>query len=295
MEPCTVWASVAGRTRISRRAIPSWSMEAVEKRPGNGDEAGEEFRRSGIYFLKDHSIAGDILNTYDFFCDESAHLEHDGLPWMALGTVWCAHERAHEIAVRLREIKARHGVSPNLEIKWTKVGPAKGQLYLDILDYFFDDDDLHFRAVVVDKHRYQAERVSQDHDSWYYNLYFDLLEPVLDPGSRHRIYLDIKDTRSQAKVRGLHDVLCHSQTDFRREIVERVQLVRSHQVEQVQLVDLLIGAVLYANRELRSNAGKLALVERMRQRSQLSLIRSTLVREPKLNLYFWKPPAPAVP
>jgi Protein of unknown function (DUF3800) len=229
------------------------------------------------------------MNTFDLFCDESAHLEHDRLPWMALGSVWCAHERSHEIAVRLREIKARHGVSSHFEVKWTKVSNSKKLLYLDLLDYFFDDDDLHFRAVVVDKRAYQAGGMARDHDSWYYDLYFDLISPLLDPNARYRVYLDIKDTRSQAKVKGLHDGLCQSQIDFRREIVERVQQVRSHEVEQIQLADLLLGALLYANRELKSNAGKVALVERMRHRSGLSLSRSTLLREPKLNLYFWKP------
>lgn len=235
------------------------------------------------------------MTTYDLYCDESAHLEHDGLPWMALGTVWCDHDRSREIAVRLREIKVRHGMSAAMDIKWTKVGPAKVQLYLDILDYFFDDDDLHFRAVVIDKRSHQAGAFAPDHDSSYYALYFDLLEPLLDPTSRYRIYLDIKDTRSQAKIVGLHDVLCRSQTDFNRAIVERVQQVRSHEVEQIQLADLLLGALLYANRGLVGNAGKVALVERMRKRSGLTLQRSTLLREPNVNLYFWKPRAPEAP
>lgn len=229
------------------------------------------------------------MNTFDLFCDESAHLEHDGLPWMALGVVWCPHDRTREIAHRLREIKARHGLPPDFEVKWTKVSPARERFYLDLLDYFFDDDDLHFRAVVIDKRQHRAEAAGTDHDGWYYTLYFELIEPLLDPGARHRVYLDIKDTRSQAKVQALHDVLCASRVDFRREIVERVQQVRSHEVEQVQLADLLMGAVLYANRELQTSAAKVAFVARARERSGLSLTRTTLLREPKLNLYFWKP------
>lgn len=229
------------------------------------------------------------MNIFDLFCDESAHLEHDGLPFMALGTVWCAHDKTHEIAVRLREIKKKHGVSDSFEVKWTKVSAGKVDLYRDLLDYFFDDDDLHFRALVADKVQHPASAQGHDQDSWYYTLYFQLIEPLLDPRSRYRVYLDIKDTRSQEKVRALHDVLCKSQLDFQREIVERVQQVRSHEVEQIQLADLLLGALMYANRELTTNAGKVALVERLRERSGLQLTRTTLLREPKVNLYFWKP------
>lgn len=62
---------------------------------------------------------------YNVYCDESGHLEHDEVPVMVLGALWCPREKAREIAVRLREIKARHGLSPSFEVKWTKVSPAK--------------------------------------------------------------------------------------------------------------------------------------------------------------------------
>lgn len=227
-----------------------------------------------------------IVNLY---CDESAHLEHDGLPWMALGAVCCPHDKARQIAVRVREIKKEHGFDPKAEVKWTKVSPAKRGLYGALLDYFLDDDDLSFRALLVDKRAFCAAASGDDHDSWYYALYFDLIEPLLYPEARFRIYLDIKDTRSQKKVQGLHDVLCNSQLDFRKEIVERVQQVRSHEVEQVQLADLLLGVVTYANRGLNGNQAKVALVERLRERTGFTLTRSTLLRAPKVNLYFWKP------
>jgi hypothetical protein len=229
------------------------------------------------------------MTIFDIFCDESAHLEHDGLPWMALGAVWCPHEKTREIAIRVREIKARHGFAHEAEVKWSKVSPAGRHLYTALFDYFMDDDDLHFRAVMVDKRVHTAARNGGDHDAWYYAIYFDLIEPLLVPDGRFRIYLDIKDTRSQEKVRALHSVLCGSQLDFDRRIVERVQQVRSHEVAQIQLADLLLGAVTYANRGLVGNSAKVAFVNRLRERTGLQLTRSTLLREPKVNIYFWKP------
>jgi len=86
---------------------------------------------------------------YNVYCDESCHLERDHQPVMVLGAVWCPLEKSHEISVRIREIKTSHGLSPKFESKWTKVSPAKQVFYLDLLDYFFDDDDLHFRALIV--------------------------------------------------------------------------------------------------------------------------------------------------
>ena len=231
-----------------------------------------------------------MSETYNIYCDESCHLENDKQSAMVLGAVWCPLDKTREIAVRVREIKRKHGLSSKFEVKWTKVSPGKSQFYLDLLDYFFDDDDLHFRALVVPEKAKLVHNAfpGQDHDVWYYKMYFDMLKVILSPTDRYRIYLDIKDTRGAEKVRKLHDVLCNNLYDFSREIVERVQLVHSHEIEQLQLADLLVGAISYVNRGLRANAGKLALVERMRKRSGYSLDRTTLFQELKVNLLSWQ-------
>lgn len=227
--------------------------------------------------------------TYNIYCDESCHLENDRQRAMVLGAVWCPVDKTREIAVRLREIKQKHGLSPQFEVKWIKVSPAKKGFYLDLIDYFFDDDDLHFRALIVpDKSLLHHDAFpGQDHDAWYYKMYFDMLKVIFRPDAHYRIYLDIKDTRGAAKAAKLHDVLCNDRYDFSRQVIERLQLVHSHEIEQLQLADLLIGAIAYLNRGLHDNAGKTALIDRMRRRSGYDLTRSTLLREDKMNLFRW--------
>lgn len=230
-----------------------------------------------------------MSQVFNIYCDESCHLENDHQQAMVLGAVWCPLDKTREIAIRLREIKRKHGMAADFEVKWTKVSHAKTSLYLDLVDYFFDDDDLHFRALIVpDKSRLQHDAFpGQDHDSWYYKMYFDMLKVILRPDARYRVYLDIKDTRGAEKVAKLHDVLCNNMYDFSRQVLERLQQVHSHEIEQLQLADLLIGAVGYLNRGLTGNAGKLALIERIRQRSGYDLTRTTLLREEKVNLFRW--------
>jgi len=226
---------------------------------------------------------------YNIYCDESCHLEHDRQSVMVLGAVWCPPEKAREVSVHMRELKKSHGLSTTFEIKWTKVSRGQQAFYLDLLNYFLENDDLHFRALVVqDKSKLQHELYEQTHDTWYYKMYFDMLKVILDPGARYRIYVDIKDTRSAAKIGKLHDVLCSDIYDFQRQIIERVQTVRSHEVELLQLADLLIGAVSYVNRGLHTNAAKLAVVERMREHSGYSLTKTTLLKESKVNLFMWE-------
>lgn len=229
-----------------------------------------------------------MTRVFNVYCDESCHLENDRQKAMVLGAVWCPLEKTREIAVRICEMKARHGLSLEFEIKWVKVSPAKIRFYLDIMDYFFDDDDLHFRALIVPhKSQLRHEDFKQTHDEWYYKMYFDMLKVILYPDARYRIYLDYKDTQGATKVEKLHEVLCNNMYDFSRRIIERVQLVRSQEVEILQLADLLIGTVSYVNRGLSTSTAKLCLVDRMRARSGYKLTQTTLLRENKVNLFRW--------
>ena len=141
-----------------------------------------------------------MSRVYNIYCDESCHLEHDGQTIMVLGALWCPLEKTREIGVSIREIKKRHGLQPNFEIKWTKVSPAKQSLYMDILNYFLDNVDLHFRALIVpDKSILRHEAYAQTHDIFYYKMFFNLLKVIFEPQDSYRIYIDIKDTNSSAR------------------------------------------------------------------------------------------------
>lgn len=110
-------------------------------------------------------------------------------------------------------------------MKWGKVSPAKTLFYQDWLDFFLDDDDLHFRAVVVpDKSVLNHDRFDQTHADWYHKLNFALLSVLLKPENKHRIYIDLKDTHSAHKMTKLHEVLCNNAYEFDLKIIGRVQV-----------------------------------------------------------------------
>jgi len=230
-----------------------------------------------------------MAELFNVYLDESCHLENDAIHVMTLGAVWCPQEKVREISVRVRDIKSQYQFSPHLEIKWTNVSRSAESFFRSVLDYFLDDDDLHFRGVVIpDKSKLDHSRFSQTHDDWYYKMCFTLLKSVIDPVKNYSIYMDIKDTRSEVKRRKLEEVLRSANYDSSGQIIRRVQQIRSHESELMQLTDLVLGAVTYANRNLHSSPAKLALVKRLKQRTGFSLTRSTWPREQKLNLLVWE-------
>jgi len=238
----------------------------------------------------------DIINIY---CDESCHLENDGQNVMVLGAVSCPAAKKAEIFIRLHELKLKHSLIPKhfkdpkqnrgiYEIKWNKVSMSQIAFYKDVLDFFFDDDDLSFRVLIVpNKSELDYESFGHTHDTFYYKMYFSMLKAILNPDFGHNIYIDIKDTRSREKVHKLEEVLRNDKYDYSKEIIKKVQQVHSHEVELVQLADLLTGAISYVHRGLNASKAKNELIEYIRHRSRYTLLKSTLIKERKFNIFIW--------
>lgn len=236
---------------------------------------------------------------YNIYCDESCHLEHDLSKAMALGAVVCPRQKTREVSRRIAEIKRRHGIPRESEVKWTKISPCNGQLYADIVDYFFDDDGLSFRGLIVpDKSALRHEEFSQTHDDWYYRMYFFLLRALFKRDSRYYVYIDIKDTHSGENAEKLCDVCANDRYDFNHEIVRRVQPIRSEEVQLMQLVDILTGACAFRHNNKTITEGvsgtKVGIVNRIASRSGLSLTKTTLLSEKKMNLFIWNPDGAAL-
>lgn len=230
------------------------------------------------------------MTTYNVYCDESCHLEQDHIPVMVLGAVWCPKNTSKRIGRDIRAIKEKHGLKPYFEIKWTKVSAVKQHFYHELIDYFFDNQELHFRALVVaDKSKLDHELFGQDHNVFYYKMFFYVIRNILANDNRYRIYLDIKDTLGREKIDVLSNVLQNARYDFDRKLIEHIQHIQSHEVEQLQLADLFIGAIGYANRGLSSSEGKLALIDHIKRRSRKTLVQSTLPSEQKFNIFIWEP------
>ena len=228
--------------------------------------------------------------TYNIYCDESCHLEHDGIKPMGLGCVWCAKEDRLEIFEELRDLKTKHGLKSHCELKWNAVSPAKIEYYIEVINYFFSNPKLHFRALIVpDKSQLKHDSFYQSHDDFYYKMYFNLLKTIIIPGDNYEVYIDIKDTQSEQKVKKLKEVISNSHYDFDHSMIKRIQQVNSSEVELIQLTDLLLGVVVYYQRGLSGSQAKLKLIDLIKEKSNYSLTRSTLYKEDKFNLFFWRP------
>ena len=230
------------------------------------------------------------MSEINIYCDESCHLPHDNIDLMVIGGISCPKEKAREINIAIRRIKQKHHVYRFAEIKWTRVSNSQYDMYKELVDLFIDNAFLSFRAVVaLNKSKLDYKRFHLSHDDWYQRIYYLMLREMIDINDIYHVYVDIKDTKGSEKIDQLKDVLNNATGYFYDETVKNIQLVESDQIQLLQLTDLLIGAISYANRGLTDSAAKTNLIRYIEQRLGRSLTLTSPKGEVKFNVFHWLP------
>jgi len=220
--------------------------------------------------------------TFNIYCDESTHLEHDGEPYMIYGYVSIAYNQMKLAKEQIKQIKQKYDYKS--ELKWTNISEKTFPVYKEIVDYFFMTD-MNFRAVVVDKLQIDNSRLEYTFNDFYFRMYFQLLHHKIDMENTYNIYFDIKDTCSQSKLHKLKDILKWNAS------IRNFQFIKSHESSFLQIADILMGAINY---NLRIECGKLdgrniakrKLVCVIKDHTNLTLSRTTQKHVQKFNLFF---------
>ena len=220
---------------------------------------------------------------FNVYCDESGHLEHDEVNVMVIGGIAIDNEFRKKAYSDIKQIKIKYGIPIHREIKWTKVSRGELDYYKSLIDYFIENEQLRFRAIIIpDKTRLDHARFNQTQDEFYYKIYYDMLKKVLLNHDVIRVYIDIKDTNSSYKVEKLTKYLNNTYTAHRNDV--KIMQIRSHENSLLQMADLLIGCVMYKNRNLTSSSAKLELVKYLESKINSSLNRTSYYSELKFNL-----------
>lgn len=232
---------------------------------------------------------------YLIYCDESCHLSYDKSDVMSIGAVICGSNARKRICRDIVNIKKKYNVNIRSEMKWIKISKSnKLEMYLELIEYFFNEPSLNFRGIVaLNKNSLVFnETNNNDYNTWYYKMYFLMLNTIIMPTKKYNIYIDIKDSKGGQRTRKLHDVLCNNIYDFKRETINKVQQIRSDEVEIMQITDLIIGALSYLHRyknDIEEDSPKYKIIEKIRENSGFNLLSSTSIYNEKFNLFIWEP------
>lgn len=222
-----------------------------------------------------------MSKTFNFYCDESCHLEGDDKKYMILSYVSCAYNQTRLHNRYIRDLKIKHHFKG--EVKWSALSKSMYPFYSELIDYFFATD-LQFRAIIIDKVDIDNNSRNQTQDEFYNKMYYQLLNSRLDDAFRYNIYLDVKDTRSYEKAKKLKMYL---NSKDRRECVRNLQTIRSYESELIQLDDVLMGAIAYyLNCDTRNVIAKQQIIDKIERHHGSSLKKKSSPYEDKFNLFY---------
>lgn len=219
-----------------------------------------------------------MKKTFNFYCDESTHIENDGFPYMLLAFVSTPYHQLKLHNENIREIKRNHFLKG--ELKWSKLSKSQFECYKEIVEYFFATD-LKFRSIIIDKSRLNHCSFGQTHNDFYDKMYFQLLNHKLNLSDDYNIYIDIKDTYSYLKARSLKSYL---ERDYKN--IRTLQVIRSYESELMQLTDILMGAINYKLRGLNKVTAKNRMIELIEKSCNRPITFPTGKNEDKFNLFF---------
>jgi len=184
------------------------------------------------------------LANYEIYCDESRQelfydKEKSRSGYALIGGIWLDASQRERVKAELKRIRSRHELFS--EFKWTKVSEKRLSFYTGLVSYFFREDALKFRTIVLRNDELDAVKFHEgDSELMFYKFYYQLIKHWLEDGNSYRVFVDIKTNRKRDRLGRLHKYLQWS--NLRAEL-ESVQALPSSEVDFLQLTDLLVGAV----------------------------------------------------
>lgn len=223
---------------------------------------------------------------YNIYLDESCHLEFDGFPVMCVGYIKVNKQAYEAIRADLKHLKLKHHAPT--ELKWNKISASRLNFYKDLVDYFFNQEAICFRAILVKyKHDLKPNDFNQgSHDNFYYKLIEYLLRPN-DTDSDYRVFLDIKDTRGRERLKKIKDIFNnhhHGKSPF-----TSFQYLHSHDNVLIELADFFIGAITYKARGLKLSKIKQDVIAYIEEKSGYHIDEGTEPWEKKFNIFDHQP------
>ena len=225
---------------------------------------------------------------YNVYCDESCHLVSNDSKYMLIGAIYCSKYKVKKVNEYIEHLKENYNLSDKIELKWNKIDKKTEKLYLDIINYFFNNDDLKFRVIVVDKTQLNHEKYNQTENDFYHKAYYDMLKYIITPGNSYNIYPDIKDTNSYYYHQIMLNYLRIKMSDTNKKTIKKVQPIRSYEAPILQINDILIGALSYYYRKLSGNSVKLNIINEIKKLYQNDFDISSYYSNTKFNIFIWR-------
>lgn len=191
---------------------------------------------------------------YEIYCDEScweALYDKNSHLYAAIGGVWIPTEKRQDVKAHIGSLKNKYGLHG--EMKWNHICPKSVEMYKELVNMFFDDEEIRFRAICIKAAEVNHERFNAGNgELGFYKFYFQLIHHWMLMGNSYQVFVDYKTNGYQHRVQELGAILNNASTAE----LTQIQALPSEESVLIQLADVLTGAVAssFNNRKMTSLA-----------------------------------------
>ncbi|MBK5210615.1 MAG: DUF3800 domain-containing protein [Flavobacteriaceae bacterium] len=221
---------------------------------------------------------------FEVYCDESgleALCKKEAHLYTAIGGIWMPADYRDIFKERMNAIKNKHSVFG--ELKWNKISPKFYELYKEVLDYFFQTEQLRFRVILIEADKVDNYKFNNtDVELGFYKFYYQLLHHWIFDFNTYNVFLDLKENRDKGRLKKLEVFLdlANLTSD-----IKQVQGLPSNESLGIQLADILTGlSNAKFNNEITSKA-KIGLIEYAENTYLGKQIKPTSKWEEKFNVF----------
>jgi hypothetical protein len=217
------------------------------------------------------------------------------------GSLWLPRERQEAFRQSFWGLWDNEFPTRNSELKWTKVSKGKLESYQQFIELFASFPQTDFRCVVLDTHTVDYQQYHDgDKELRFYKFLYFFLSRNIEKDYRFRgecsfyqIFLDRRRKEDDIEVGHLGDLkrILNNRLDdtcigVQSPAVRNVEAVDSRLSPEVQIVDVLLGAIGYAWEGFQTSDAKLALIHFIEETFGLKLDVPTPYLSEKINI--WK-------
>ena len=106
---------------------------------------------------------------------------------------------------------------------------------------------------------------------------------------RNKIYIDQKDTHNAQRIKRLTTILKKKFYDYDNDKILPIQVIRSHEIQIMQLTDILTGAISYElNNKEKLNDGKKYIINLIEQNINYKISKMSNFHGMKFDLFYFK-------
>lgn len=225
----------------------------------------------------------DRYMKYEIYCDEScweALYDKGSHHYAAIGGVWIPAEKRQDVKAYIGGLKEKYGLHG--EMKWNRICPKSVEMYKELTNIFFDDNDIRFRAICIKAEEVNHERFNAGNgELGFYKFYFQLIHHWMLMGNSYQVFVDYKTNGYQHRVQELGAILNNASTAE----LTQIQALPSEQSVLIQLADVLTGAVASAFNSAKLMSAAKQSVRELIERRLGHGISGTPAGETKFNVF----------